>query len=72
MVNNQGVTVARPHSNTIEITQKADLDRYKKFLAEKKLSEEADEVFVNGDSFIPQVKALEPLFKARRFTEVQA
>jgi len=32
----------------------------------------ADEVFVNGDSFIPDAKALEPVFKARMFSEVQA
>jgi len=52
--------------------QKADLERDKKFVAEQKLTEGADEVFVNGDSFIPNAKALEPLFKARMFAEVQA
>ena len=52
--------------------QKADLERDKKFVAEKRLSEGADEVFVNGDSFIPNAKALEPVFKARMFGEVQA
>ena len=52
--------------------QKADLERDKKFVAEKRLSEGADEVFVNGDSFIPNAKALEPVFKARMFAEVQA
>jgi len=52
--------------------QKADLERDKKFVAEKKLTEGADEVFVNGDSFIPNAKALEPLFKAQMFAEVQA
>jgi adenine-specific DNA-methyltransferase len=51
--------------------QKADLERDKKFVAEKKLTEGADEVFVNGDSFIPNAKALEPVFKARMFAEVQ-
>jgi len=30
------------------------------------------EVFVNGNSFIPNAKALEPVFKARMFAEVQA
>jgi adenine-specific DNA-methyltransferase len=29
-------------------------------------------VTVNGDSFIPNAKALEPLFKARMFAEVQS
>jgi len=41
-------------------------------MAEKRLIEGADEVFVNGDSFIPNAKALERLFKARMFAEVQA
>ena len=36
--------------------QKADLERDKKFVAKQKLTEGADEVFVNGDSFIPNVK----------------
>jgi len=31
----------------------------------------ADEVFVNGDSFIPNAKALEPVFKARMFASVE-
>jgi len=49
---------------------KADLERDKKFVAAQKLTEGADEVFVNGDSFIPNARALEPVFKARMFTEV--
>jgi len=52
--------------------QKADLERDKKFVAEQKLTEGADEVFVNGDSFIPNAKALEPVFKARMFAPVEA
>jgi hypothetical protein len=52
--------------------QKADLERDKKFVAEQKLTEGADEVFVNGDSFIRNAKALEPVFKARMFAEVLA
>jgi adenine-specific DNA-methyltransferase len=51
--------------------QKADLERDKKFVAEGKLTEGADEVFVNGDSFIPDARALEPLFKARMFAPVE-
>ncbi len=51
--------------------QKADLERDKKFVAEQKLAEGADEVFVNGDSFIPNAKALEPVFKARMFASVE-
>ena len=52
--------------------QKKDLERDKKFVAEQKLAEGADEVFVNGDSFIPNAKALEPVFKARMFAPVEA
>ena len=32
----------------------------------------ADDVFVNGDPFIPKARALEPVFKNRMFSEVQA
>ena len=46
---------------------KADLERDKRFVIERKLAEGADEIFVNGDSFIPHAKALDPLFKARMF-----
>ena len=49
-----------------------DLERDKKFVAEQKLTEGADEIFVNGDSFIPQARALEPVFKGRMFAEVGA
>lgn len=51
---------------------KADLEQDKKFVAAQKFTEGADEVFVNGDSFIPGAKSLEPVFKARMFTEAQA
>jgi len=52
--------------------QKADLERDRQFVAEQKLAEGADEVFVNGDSFIPGARALEPVFKARMFAPVEA
>ena len=52
--------------------QKKDLERDKKFVANQKLTEGADEVFVNGDSFIPNARALEPVFKARMFSTVEA
>ena len=51
--------------------KEADLTRDKKFVADRKLTEGADEVFVNGDSFIPNAKALEPVFKARMFAPVE-
>jgi len=50
---------------------KKDLERDKKFVAEQKLAEGADEVFVNGDSFIPKARALEPVFKNRMFSAVE-
>ena len=46
--------------------------RFQRFVAERKLAEAADKMFVNGDSFIPNVKALEPVFKGRMFAEVEA
>ena len=46
---------------------KDDLIRDKEFVAEQGLTEGADSVYVNGDSFIPHAKALEPTFKARMF-----
>jgi len=51
--------------------QKEDLERDKRFVAERKVAEGADEVFVNGDSFIANAKALEPVFKARMFAPVE-
>ena len=52
--------------------QKTDLERDKKFVAENKLTEGADEVFVNGDSFISNAKALASLFNSKMFAEVWA
>lgn len=52
--------------------EKDDLERDKRFVAEQKLTEDADEIFVNGDSFIPDATALEPIFKARMFATVEA
>lgn len=52
--------------------EKKDLERDKQFVVERKLTEGADKVFVNGDSFIPNARALEPVFKARMFAPVEA
>jgi len=41
-------------------------------MAEKIMTEETDQFFVNGDSFIPMAGAQEPVFKNRMFAEVQA
>lgn len=45
--------------------KKQDFERDKKFVTEQKLSEGSDEIFVNGDSFIPKAKSLDPVFKHR-------
>jgi adenine-specific DNA-methyltransferase len=52
--------------------QKADLERDRDFVAKRELAHGADKIFVNGDSFIPNATALEPLFKARMFAPVEA
>ena len=51
--------------------QKAELERDQKFVAEQRLTKDADEVFVNGDSFIPNAKSLDPALKARMFAGVE-
>jgi adenine-specific DNA-methyltransferase len=50
----------------------ADYERDRQFVAEHRLAEGADEVFVNGDSLIPGARSLEPLFKERMFAPVEA
>ncbi len=52
--------------------QKADFELDRQFVAERRLAEGADEIFVNGDSFIPSARGLEPIFKARMFAPVEA
>ena len=52
--------------------QKAEMERDKQFVMEQKLAEDADEVYVNGDSFIPKARSLEPVFKARMFAPMSA
>jgi len=51
---------------------KEDLERDRRFVAEQKLTEGADEVFVNGDSLIRGARSLDPVFKARMFAPVEA
>jgi adenine-specific DNA-methyltransferase len=51
---------------------KADFERDRKFVADQKLTESTDDVFVNGDSTIPGAKSLDPIFKARMFAPVSA
>lgn len=49
---------------------KADYLRDRDFVAKLELTTGADEIFVNGDSLIPNAQALEPLFKSRMFAGV--
>ena len=51
---------------------KEDFVRDKLFVAEHKLTEGADEIFVNGDSVIPGARSLDGVFKARMFAPVGA
>jgi len=48
-----------------------DYQRDADFAAEQKLTEGADEVFVNGDSVIPGARSLDGLFKARLFGQAE-
>jgi adenine-specific DNA-methyltransferase len=50
--------------------KKKDFEQDKKFIAEQKLTEAADEVFVNSDSLVPNAKSLDPVFKNRMFAKV--
>ena len=47
--------------------EKADYERDAQFVAKHSLTEGADEVFVNGDSYIEGARSLDGLFKARLF-----
>jgi adenine-specific DNA-methyltransferase len=46
---------------------KKELEKDKKFVLDKKLTEGADEIYVNGNSFIANAKAIEPVFKKKMF-----
>jgi len=48
-----------------------DYHRDRDFVVRHKLTEGADEVFVNGDSFIPGAQALDGVFKAKMFAGVE-
>jgi len=65
------ITKDLPKAIADELDRGALADQVQDFVAKQKLTGEADEIFVNGDSFIPSAKALEPVFEARMFAEVQ-
>jgi adenine-specific DNA-methyltransferase len=52
--------------------KEGDYQRDKEFVAAQKLTEGADEIYVNGDSFISGAQALDPIFKSRMFAPVEA
>jgi adenine-specific DNA-methyltransferase len=48
---------------------KKEFEADRKFVAEKKLIEGAEDILVNADSFISGARSLDPVFKARMFSE---
>ena len=48
-----------------------DFARDRKFVKAQGFTDDADAVYVNGDSVIPNAKAIEPIFKKRMFAGVQ-
>ena len=52
--------------------QKTEMERDQQFVTEQKLTDGADEVYVNGDSFIPKARSLDPVFKDRMFAPMSA
>jgi adenine-specific DNA-methyltransferase len=50
----------------------ADYRRERDFVKAQKLTEGADEIYTNGDSYIPGARSLDGLFKARMFAPVEA
>ena len=49
-----------------------DFAQDRKFVSEQQMTEDGDTVYVNGDSCIPDAKAIESIFKARMFVGVNA
>lgn len=49
-----------------------DFDRDRRFVAARGMTWDADTVYMNGGSSIPNTKAIEPLFEARMFAAVSA
>ena len=49
-----------------------DFARDRQFVIAQQMTEAGDMVYVNGDSCIPNAKAIEPMFKARMFAGVSA
>jgi len=54
---------------TTEGWKKEDFTADREFVEELELTKDADEVFVNDDSFIREAKSLDPVFKRKMFNE---
>jgi adenine-specific DNA-methyltransferase len=54
---------------TIRSWSEEELKADKEFVLKHKLHEGAEDIFVNGDSFIPGARSLDPIFKQRMFAE---
>lgn len=69
----RGETRAAPGRVTVAIWRatdgwtEADYRRDRRFVAETKIADDADDIYVNGDSCIVGARPVEPLFKARMF-----
>lgn len=48
-----------------------DYEREREFMANQKLTDGAEEIYVNGDSIIPGAQSLDPIFKHRMFMKVE-
>jgi len=51
--------------------KQTDYERDEQFVKEQNIAANADEIFVNGDSYIPGAQSLDGLFKARMFADVK-
>jgi len=48
---------------------KKEFEADRDFIAKQKLTDGAEDIYVNTDSFIPEAKSLDPIFKRRMFNE---
>jgi adenine-specific DNA-methyltransferase len=48
---------------------KKEFEADKEFVEKHKLTQSAEDILVNSDSFIPGARSLDPIFKRRMFNE---
>ena len=74
----RGETRDKPGNNVAVVWRETegwsetDFARDRDFVAQNNLSENADTVYVNGDSAIPDAKPIEPVFRDRMFASVNS